>query len=172
MDWTILLLHAFWDSWLHERDVLLAQSEQHRTDGDATVYATCVMLAEHLAQRMTAPHAQTVDSLTSAGPEQPSTWSTSAAGRRPANSPTASLCAATAGQSRRAGAGFVPPLPRIMRRSHREIRAAGLAGFLPGDVRPARRALDRWKRVCPPDGLVDWFRRGGRGAARRSGPEQ
>ena len=90
MDWTILKLHAFWDSWLHERDVLLAQSEQHRTDGDATVYATCVMLAEHLAQRMTAPHAQTVDSLTSAGPEQPSTWSTSAAGRRPANSPTAS----------------------------------------------------------------------------------
>jgi uncharacterized protein (TIGR03083 family) len=40
MDWTILLLHAFWDSWLHERDVLLARGSQHPTDGDATVYAT------------------------------------------------------------------------------------------------------------------------------------
>jgi uncharacterized protein (TIGR03083 family) len=40
MDWTILLLHAFWDSWLHERDVLLARGSQHPTDSDATVYAT------------------------------------------------------------------------------------------------------------------------------------
>jgi uncharacterized protein (TIGR03083 family) len=40
MDWTILLLHAFWDSWLHERDVLLARGSQHPTDGDATHYAT------------------------------------------------------------------------------------------------------------------------------------
>jgi uncharacterized protein (TIGR03083 family) len=40
MDWTILLLHAFWDSWLHERDVLLARGSEHPTDGDATVYAT------------------------------------------------------------------------------------------------------------------------------------
>jgi uncharacterized protein (TIGR03083 family) len=40
MDWTILLLHAFWDSWLHERDVLLARGAQHPTDGDATRYAT------------------------------------------------------------------------------------------------------------------------------------
>ena len=39
MDWTILLLHAFWDSWLHERDVLLARGIEHPTDGDATCYA-------------------------------------------------------------------------------------------------------------------------------------
>jgi 5-(hydroxymethyl)furfural/furfural oxidase len=38
----------------------------------ANNHLSCVMLAEHLAQRMTAPHAQTVDSLTSAGPERPS----------------------------------------------------------------------------------------------------
>jgi len=25
MDWTVLVLHGFWDSWLHERDVLLAR---------------------------------------------------------------------------------------------------------------------------------------------------
>jgi uncharacterized protein (TIGR03083 family) len=40
MDWTILMLHAFWDSWLHERDVLLARGREHPTDGDATFYAT------------------------------------------------------------------------------------------------------------------------------------
>lgn len=39
MDWTILVLHAFWDSWLHERDVLLARGREHPTDGDATLYA-------------------------------------------------------------------------------------------------------------------------------------
>ena len=39
MDWTILVLHAFWDSWLHERDVLLARGREHPTDGDATIYA-------------------------------------------------------------------------------------------------------------------------------------
>lgn len=40
MDWTVLVLHAFWDSWLHERDVLLARGLDHPTDGDATGYAT------------------------------------------------------------------------------------------------------------------------------------
>jgi hypothetical protein len=39
MDWTVLLLHAFWDSWIYERDVLLARGTDHPTDGDATVYA-------------------------------------------------------------------------------------------------------------------------------------
>ena len=39
MDWTILVLHAFWDSWLHERDVLLARGREHPADGGATVYA-------------------------------------------------------------------------------------------------------------------------------------
>ena len=39
-DWTVLLLHAFWDSWIHERDVLLARGADHPTDGDATAYAT------------------------------------------------------------------------------------------------------------------------------------
>lgn len=40
MDWTILTLHIFWDSWIHERDVLLARGAEHPTDGDATGYAT------------------------------------------------------------------------------------------------------------------------------------
>ena len=40
MDWTILVLHLFWDSWLHERDVLLATGREHSTCADATRYAT------------------------------------------------------------------------------------------------------------------------------------
>jgi uncharacterized protein (TIGR03083 family) len=39
MDWTVLMLHGFWDSWIHERDVLLARGDEHPTDGDATAYA-------------------------------------------------------------------------------------------------------------------------------------
>ena len=38
-DWTVLLLHGFWDSWLHERDVLLARGTEHPTGGGATFYA-------------------------------------------------------------------------------------------------------------------------------------
>jgi uncharacterized protein (TIGR03083 family) len=38
-DWTVLVLHGFWDSWLHERDVLLARGIPHPTDADATSYA-------------------------------------------------------------------------------------------------------------------------------------
>jgi uncharacterized protein (TIGR03083 family) len=40
MAWTVGILHAFWDSWLHERDVLLARGREHPTDGDATLYAS------------------------------------------------------------------------------------------------------------------------------------
>jgi uncharacterized protein (TIGR03083 family) len=40
MDWTVLMLHGFWDAWIHERDVLLARGTGHPTDGDATAYAT------------------------------------------------------------------------------------------------------------------------------------
>jgi uncharacterized protein (TIGR03083 family) len=39
MDWTVRVLHGLWDSWLHERDVLLPRGIEHPTDGDATVYA-------------------------------------------------------------------------------------------------------------------------------------
>jgi uncharacterized protein (TIGR03083 family) len=39
MDWTVFVLHGFWDSWLHERDVLLPRGAGHPTDGDATGYA-------------------------------------------------------------------------------------------------------------------------------------
>ena len=39
MDWTVRALHGFWDSWLHERDVLLARRPEHPTGGDATTYA-------------------------------------------------------------------------------------------------------------------------------------
>jgi uncharacterized protein (TIGR03083 family) len=40
MDWTVLVLHGFWDCWLHERDVLLPRGIEHPTDDDGTVYAT------------------------------------------------------------------------------------------------------------------------------------
>ena len=40
MDWTVLVLHVFWDSWIHERDVLLARDAEHPTDDDANIYAT------------------------------------------------------------------------------------------------------------------------------------
>jgi uncharacterized protein (TIGR03083 family) len=40
MDWTVLVLHAYWDSWIHERDLLLARGAEHPTDDDATFYAT------------------------------------------------------------------------------------------------------------------------------------
>jgi uncharacterized protein (TIGR03083 family) len=39
MDWTVFVLHGFWDSWLHERDVLLARGTEHPTSDDATGYA-------------------------------------------------------------------------------------------------------------------------------------
>jgi uncharacterized protein (TIGR03083 family) len=39
MDWTVFVWHGFWDSWLHERDVLLPRGTGHPTDGDATGYA-------------------------------------------------------------------------------------------------------------------------------------
>ena len=39
MNWTVLMLHGFWDSWIHERDVLLARGTEHPTDDDATGYA-------------------------------------------------------------------------------------------------------------------------------------
>jgi hypothetical protein len=39
MDWTVLILHLFWDSWIHERDVLLARGTEHPASDDATGYA-------------------------------------------------------------------------------------------------------------------------------------
>ena len=39
VDWTVFVLHSFWDCWLHERDVLLPRGIEHPTDGDATGYA-------------------------------------------------------------------------------------------------------------------------------------
>ena len=57
MDWTVRMLHGFWDSWLHERDVLLARAIEHPTDGDATVYATAygVFIASAVASMFGAP---------------------------------------------------------------------------------------------------------------------
>jgi uncharacterized protein (TIGR03083 family) len=53
MDWTILVLHVYWDSWLHERDVLLARAREHPTDGNATFYAAAygVFIAAAVAAR-------------------------------------------------------------------------------------------------------------------------
>ena len=39
VDWTVLALHGFWESWLHERDVLLASGTEHPASDDATGYA-------------------------------------------------------------------------------------------------------------------------------------
>jgi len=38
-DWTILALHILWDSWVHERDVLLGRGAPPAIDDDATGYA-------------------------------------------------------------------------------------------------------------------------------------
>jgi hypothetical protein len=40
VDWRVLTLHVFWDSWIHERDVLLARAAEHPTSDEATGYAT------------------------------------------------------------------------------------------------------------------------------------
>src|SRR5262245_2841726 len=63
VDWTVFMLHAFWDSWIHERDVLLARGAEHPTDGDATSYAPAYglfiaaavasMLGGHVQERLT-----------------------------------------------------------------------------------------------------------------------
>jgi uncharacterized protein (TIGR03083 family) len=57
MDWTVRLLHRFWDSWLHERDILLARGAEHPTDGDATAYATAygVFIAAAVASMFADP---------------------------------------------------------------------------------------------------------------------
>jgi uncharacterized protein (TIGR03083 family) len=39
-DWRMMTLHLFWDSWIHERDVLLARAAEHPTSDEATGYAT------------------------------------------------------------------------------------------------------------------------------------
>ena len=39
MDWTVVVLHSFWDSWIHERDVLLPRGDEHHTCDDATSHA-------------------------------------------------------------------------------------------------------------------------------------
>jgi uncharacterized protein (TIGR03083 family) len=39
MDWTVLMLHGFWDGWIHERDVLLAAGITHPTNADEIAYA-------------------------------------------------------------------------------------------------------------------------------------
>jgi uncharacterized protein (TIGR03083 family) len=39
MDWTVLMLHIFWDSWIHERDVLLPRGGSRPDSGDATAFA-------------------------------------------------------------------------------------------------------------------------------------
>jgi hypothetical protein len=51
MDWTVLALHALWDSWIHERDVLLVRAVEHPTDADTTFYvaAYAVFLAAVMA---------------------------------------------------------------------------------------------------------------------------
>jgi uncharacterized protein (TIGR03083 family) len=57
MDWTVVVLHGFWDSWLHERDVLLPRGTHHPADGDATAYAAAygVFIAAAVASMLGDP---------------------------------------------------------------------------------------------------------------------
>jgi uncharacterized protein (TIGR03083 family) len=114
MDWTVRMLHSFWDSWIHERDVLLARGARHVSDRDATAYAVGygVFIAAAVAQMFGDPVqatlrlggdgggvfdvqsrdgvALTVDCLATAGP------------------PAAEVADALAGRSPAAAAGDVP----------------------------------------------------------------
>jgi uncharacterized protein (TIGR03083 family) len=62
MDWTVLWLHGFWDSWIHERDVLLARGAEHPTDDDATAYAIAygVFMSATVASMFGAPVHETL----------------------------------------------------------------------------------------------------------------
>jgi uncharacterized protein (TIGR03083 family) len=118
MDWTVLMLHGFWDSWLHERDVLLARGTEHPTDGDATVYAAAygvflaatvaAMFGDQVQEKLTlggdgggifdldsrGAVTLTVTPMTTAGP--PAAEVTDAlAGRAPAAAPLGDLPAST-----------------------------------------------------------------------------
>ena len=57
MDWTVLMLHVFWDSWIHERDILLARGTEHPSGDDATAYATAygVFIAAAVAAKFGDP---------------------------------------------------------------------------------------------------------------------
>jgi uncharacterized protein (TIGR03083 family) len=62
MDWTVMMLHAFWDSWIHERDVLLARGDKDPTDDAATAYATAygVFIAAAVASMFGSPVQETL----------------------------------------------------------------------------------------------------------------
>jgi uncharacterized protein (TIGR03083 family) len=62
MDWTVLVHHGFWDSWLHERDVLLAKGMAHRASDDADFYATAygVFIAAVVASMFGEPVQETL----------------------------------------------------------------------------------------------------------------
>ncbi len=68
MDWTIFVLHGLWDSWIHERDVLLPQGTDHPTDPAVTGYAAAygVFAAAAVASRLGDPPARC--QLTLSGP--------------------------------------------------------------------------------------------------------
>ena len=38
--WPVLFVHAYWDSWVHERDILVPLGHEHETDDDAVRLAT------------------------------------------------------------------------------------------------------------------------------------
>jgi len=69
MDWTVLILHLFWDSWIHERDVLLARGTEHpasdrparappcRTSPSSSTPRSSRFPPERPANQSTNPHA-------------------------------------------------------------------------------------------------------------------
>jgi uncharacterized protein (TIGR03083 family) len=62
VDWKLRELHGFWDSWVHERDVLLARGTEHPTDGEATRYAAAygLFIAATVAAALGDPVRETV----------------------------------------------------------------------------------------------------------------
>src|SRR5438874_2300191 len=62
LDWTVVALHSFWDSWLHERDILLATGMAHRSSDEASFYATAygVFIAAVVASMFGEPVQQTL----------------------------------------------------------------------------------------------------------------
>jgi uncharacterized protein (TIGR03083 family) len=60
MDWTIFVLHGLWDSWIHERDILLPRGADHPTDPAVTCYTAAygVFAAAAVAARLGDPPAR------------------------------------------------------------------------------------------------------------------
>jgi uncharacterized protein (TIGR03083 family) len=169
MDWTVLLLHTFWDSWIHERDVLLARGAEHATSGDAASYAAAygVFISAAVASMFGDPVRDnltlggdggggfdldgrgtvtlTVSRVTTAGP--PATEVTDAlAGRAPAAAVLSDLPASTRTALSHLAGFFNTPAPGSQASRGEAVPLA------PGPPEPARPAESRATRSAPGGG--------------------